>query len=431
MTTMIAINIAIWLLMLFLLAFTKYNYGPIALLIVLLLAITGCVTPNEALAEFANLNVINLAAMMMIIAAFNKTSAIQNIGDLLFKASGGSFERCCAALMIILSLIGLVLGAAFTRLAIVYPIVLGICERFHKNPSKAMFPIACLLLCDQTAIPIGGGAITFVKYNGFLETAGYTYGDKFAMLDPFLARLPICIIMVLYFVFFGLKMAPDEPAVKLQTLSFKEKEKVYMKPRQEMITYLVFAGNAIMLALAGSLGIDQWLITCSSAAILYFTGCLSLKEGEAALPHSLMWLLVGAFTMSKALVNTGTGAFVGKLIANLLGGHPNTIVLYLTFWLVTVFLTQFMNNGATANLLMPIGILTAEAIGCSAKGIMIAIQNASLVAWFMPTATMIIPMVMEGGGYDLKQMFKQGLPPAIIKTVTMIIWISILFPAYK
>lgn len=48
----------------------------------------------------------------------------------------------------------------------------------------------------------------------------------------------------------------------------------------------------------------------------------------------------------------------------------------------------------------------------------------------MPTATAIIPMLMEGGGYDLKTMIKQGLPPALLKSVCQIAWIAFMFPAY-
>ena len=76
MTMHIAITIGIWLLMLLLLAFTKYDFGGIAMLVVALLVITGCVKPNTALAKFADSNVIIIAAMMMCAAGFSKTRAV-------------------------------------------------------------------------------------------------------------------------------------------------------------------------------------------------------------------------------------------------------------------------------------------------------------------------------------------------------------------
>lgn len=431
MNTMIAINIAIWVLMLLLLALTKLDYGAVAMIITVLLVLTKCVEPNAALAKFADSNVIIIASMMMAVAGFSKTKAVKNIGDLLFKVSGGSFERCCRMFMIVLFAMGFLLGAAVTRIAIAYPLILQICERNGKSPSKAMFPLGCMLLCDQTGIPIGSGAVVFNRYNGFLEAAGYTFGDKFSIFEPFIARLPVCIIMLVFFMTFGLKMAPDTPPVDIAGMNARSRKVRELTPFQETAAYTIFAAMSIMLVVCSYINLPQWIVTVTAAILMYVVGANTVRESVDAIPFSLMMLLIGAFVMSEALLKTGTGAWVGNLIAGALGGHPSTIVLYLVFWVVVVLLTQFMNNGATANLFIPIAIMTANTIGCSAKGLILIIQNASLVAWFMPTATAIIPMLMEGGGYDVKSLIKQGWAPALVKTVAQVGWIALMFPAYR
>ena len=167
MTTQIAITIGIWLLMLLMLAFTKYDFGGIDMLVVALLVITGCVKPGTALAKFADSNVIIIASMMMCAAGFSKTKAVKSISNLLFKVSGGSFERCCRMFMIVLFAMGFVLSGAVGRIAIAYPIMMEVCNRYGQSPSKIMFPVGCMMLCDQTGFPIGGGAVTYAKYNGF------------------------------------------------------------------------------------------------------------------------------------------------------------------------------------------------------------------------------------------------------------------------
>lgn len=92
--------------------------------------------------------------------------------------------------------------------------------------------------------------------------------------------------------------------------------------------------------------------------------------------------------------------------------------------------TQFMNNAATANLFIPIAILTCETIGCSALGVVLCIQMASLVAYFTPMATAIIPIIMGAGGYDSKSLIKQGMVPAILNTVVGVAWVAFMFPAW-
>lgn len=431
MTTQIAITIGIWLLMLLLLAFTKYDFGGIAMLVVALLVITGCVRPETALAKFADQNVIIIAAMMICAAGFSRTPAVKNIGNLLFKVSGGSFERCCGMFMVVLFLMGFVLPGAVGRIAIAYPIMMEVCRRYDRSPSKIMFPVGCMMLCDQTSFPIGGAAVNYVKYNGFLENAGYTFGDSFSVMDPFIATAPVCIVMLIYFMTIGVKIAPEKPALAIEALKVQaKKETRELNKFQEIAAYIIFAGTCLCLVFYSQLGIPQWVVPFIGATLMYIVGANNVKESISAMPMSLMMLLIGAFVMSEALLETGTGAWVGSVVANALGGKPSTLVLYITFWCVVLFMTQFMNNGATANLFIPIAIMTCNTLGCSAKGLIMIIVNASLVAWFMPTATAIIPMLMEGGGYDLKSLMKQGLLPALLKSVLQIAWIAFIFPAY-
>ncbi len=431
MTNLILTNIIIWLVMLGMLGFTKYSFGGIAMFVVILLVLTGCVDPKTALAKFADQNVIMMPGLMMVAAGFSKTKLIKNIGNILYKVSGGSFEKCIALFMIILFGMGFLLGAALTRLAIVYPLILEVCEKFDKSPSKVMFPLAALMLSDQTSIPLGSGAVAYVRLNGFLESAGYTFGDSFGVWDPFIARLPICLIMLAYFVFFGLKMAPEQPPVEIKGLNLKQRKAAReLTPLQDKLAIVIFVLMTALLITADKTGLAQWEITTACAVLMYFTGVNTVKESHDAIPISLMMLLIGAYVMSEAFVQTGTGRFIGEKIAAMLGDHPSTFVMYFMFCFIIIILTQFMNNGATANLFFPIAIMTCEVLGCSAKGLMLAIQNASLIAWFFPTATPIMPLVMESGGYDLKSMFKQGIIPAILKLVTMILWTSYMFPAF-
>lgn len=433
MTTQIMINIALWALMLVLIVIAKWDYGVIAIGISVLLVLTGCVDADTALSKFADSNVIIMATMMVVANGFGRTKAVGSIANLLFKV-GGSFERCIRLFMIINVFLGLVIAGAIGRIAIVYPLIIAVCQKAGKSPSKAMFPVGVMMLCDQMHLPIGNGAVLYNRYNGFLESAGYTFGDKFEILDPFIAFFPVCIVMLIYFLTLGIKLAPDTPPVALKDLDFgNSAEKITastLNKKQEVCAYTIFALVCVGLVIADPIGVPQWIVTVIGAIAMYVTGVLKFKEGINAMPFSIMFLYVGALIMGSALLETGTGAWLGNLIAGSLGERPSTFVLYLTFWLVTMFLTQFMNNGATANLLIPVGILACSTIGCSAKGVILCIQNASLTAWLLPSATAVIPILMEGGGYNIKSLFKQGLLPMAIRTVAGVAWTAFMFPAY-
>ena len=81
------------------------------------------------------------------------------------------------------------------------------------------------MLADQTGIPLGSGAVTYNKYNGYLAAAGYSFGDQFRMIDPFLCKAPLAIVMLLYFMFIGLKISPDHPSTAITGVNLKARKR--------------------------------------------------------------------------------------------------------------------------------------------------------------------------------------------------------------
>lgn len=430
MTPLIIINLLIWLLLLVLMGTNKFPLGAVSLSIMLLLVLTGCITSPEALAKFSDNNVIIMGTMMITANAFGKTRAVKSIAKLLTKAGKGRWENAIRMFMVINFVLVFFLSGAIGRIAIVYPLAVAVCEENDISPSKVMFPLICCMLADQTGIPLGSGAVTYNKYNGYLAAAGYSFGDQFRMIDPFLCKAPLAIVMLLYFMFIGLKISPDHPSTAITGVNLKARKEDVLTSRQETIIYVTFILQCIGLVTASKTGIPQWIFTMGGALVVVMTKAIPVKQATDSIPFSIIFMYIGALAMGTALLNTGAGALIGKMVAGILGQHPSTIVLYLVFWLVTMFLTQFMNNGATSNLFIPVAILCAETIGCSALGLIMCIQMSSLVAWFTPMATAVMPIAMGAGGYSAKDLFKQGVLPGLLSTVAGVCWVAYLFPAW-
>jgi sodium-dependent dicarboxylate transporter 2/3/5 len=430
MTTQMAICIGIWVLMLVVMALDKFDYGAVAIGIGLLLVVTGCIDAPTALSKFSDANAIIMPTMMIVATAFSKTRAVGSIAGLLSKVSGGNFNRAVQTFMIINLVLGVFVPGAIGRIAIVYPLAVALCAEHNVSPSKVMFPLAVCMLADQTGIPLGSGAVVYNRYNGYLQAAGYSYGDAFQIMDPFLAKGPVVIVMMIYFLFFSMKFAPDTPPRPITGLNISKRETEQMEHKNEIITYIIFAIVCVGLVLSSNIGIPQWVFTLGGAVAICMFGVLPMKGIISAIPFSITYLYVGALIMGAALQASGAGQWIGNLIAGTLGSRPSTVVLYAAFWLLTLFFTQFMNNAATANLFIPIAILTCNTIGCSALGVVLIIQMASLVAYFTPMATAIIPIIMGAGGYDNKSLIKQGLVPAVLNTVVGVSWVAFMFPAW-
>lgn len=316
------------------------------------------------------------------------------------------------------------------RMAIFYPILSATCERCNVSPSKAMFPLGVVGLVGGIGIPIGNGAVTYLRYNAFLESYDIT-GYSFAMTDVFLSKIVPGLVMLVYCILIAPRLAPDQPPVPISGMSLKERAaKPPLKPFQEVCGYVIFIGVSLGLIFADKLGVQQWMVTLSGAVLMQATGVLSTREIRQNVPLDIYLILVGALSMGSALVETGAGDVICNLIVTIIGNTTNQYFIGAIFFLVPFIMTQFMNNGATQNIVIPIVILACKALGCSPIAPILLAANACMSAFLTPMATSSIPIMMGAGGYDIKSLFKQGWLPAVIFAVVSIFWTVWQFPLW-
>jgi di/tricarboxylate transporter len=94
--------------------------------------------------------------------------------------------------------------------------------------------------------------------------------------------------------------------------------------------------------------------------------------------------------------------------------------------IVTMTLSDVLNNAATAILMAPIGKTIAESAGVSADPFLMAIAIGSSCAFLTPIGHQNNALVMGPGGYRFGDYWRIGLPLEIIIVVVsipMILWI--------
>ncbi len=172
-----------------------------------------------------------------------------------------------------------------------------------------------------------------------------------------------------------------------------------------------------------------WMFAFIAVIILVCTGVLSKKEAQAAMPMQLWLIYVSSLNIGQGLVNTGAGDAVGGIIRSIIGANPNNYVLGLIFFLVPFIMTQFMMNASVPGIVYPIAILTCNALCANPIGIMLLVQSAATTAFLLPPATVGVPMMMDYGGYNTKQLLKIGWLPAIILTIVSVAYTMTIYPA--
>ena len=422
-------------LVVFILAVISYilNKIPMAmtsLTAMFLLIVTGCIDPAVALGNFANSSAIIMASMFVIAAGLNRTQMVHKISNLVYKVSGGSFTKGMIGYVLVTALIAQVVPSAILIFSICYPLVADYCKKLGISPSKAMFSIGLIPITCVALLPIGQGAAAYITNNTLLETYGAAPEFRFGMFSQMFAKLPMMVALIIYAIWGAPKMAPDKGMVESDAKGRTMAEQKPLGPVQEVFGYGIFLVVVICLIFVDYLPFSSWEICLGGALLTVLSGVLSEREAVANLNLPVVFLYVGGLTMGQTLVATGAGDVIGSTIAGMLGEHPNSYVVGLVFFLIPFVLTQVMVNHSVIQSIQPITIMTCVALGYNPVGPLILTVAGSLSAFMTPMATPSVPLMMNIGGYDQKDMLKMSWLPAIIACVTAVGWTMTIFPCY-
>lgn len=177
-----------------------------------------------------------------------------------------------------------------------------------------------------------------------------------------------------------------------------------------------------------SMGILPILVAAITGCILMvLTRCLSLEEAYEAIDWKVIFLLAGILTLGQAMDNSGTASFLAGLMVKAAGGL-GPVALVAAFYLFTSLLTEAMSNNATAVLLAPVALATADALGVDARPLLMAVAFAASASFMTPMGYQTNTMIFSAGGFRFMDFVKVGSPLNLIFWVLATIFIPIFWP---
>ncbi len=203
-----------------------------------------------------------------------------------------------------------------------------------------------------------------------------------------------------------------------------ERAQPRIQPRRALLSAVIMFA-AIGVAALG------WLPIVASALL----GCLALVALKLLTPdeayESIDWqvilLLAGIIPLGLALQKTGGAAMVAGLLLDVLGPY-GPIATLAAIYLMTSALTEVMSNNASAVLVVPIALATAESMGVDPKPLLIAVAFAASTSFATPISYQTNTMVYTAGGYRFSDFVKVGMPLNVIFWISAIILIPRFFP---
>ncbi len=119
----------------------KPRMDVVALLVIVVLPLTGIVTVPEALAGFSDANILLIAALFVMGAGLARTGIALRLSDLLIRHAGTSEARLVVFLMLAVAGLGSVMSSTGV-VAIFIPVALSLAERLRIAPGRLMMPLS-------------------------------------------------------------------------------------------------------------------------------------------------------------------------------------------------------------------------------------------------------------------------------------------------
>ena len=307
-------------------------------------------------------------------------------------------------------------------------LVIGFFSMFMSNTATAAMMLTFLAPVLATLPKDGGGRISLalaipIAANiggmgtpigtppnaialGALEEAGYSI----SFVGWMIRMVPFVIIMLVIAWLILIKMFP----FKAKSIEIKiEGEPVKTTPFQKYVVWVTFALTIILWMGEKWFGVNSNIVAMIPFAVFSATGILKARELDQ-INWAVLWMVAGGFALGTALNQTGLAS---TLISAVPFASWNAVVVMIVGGLICYFLSNFISNSASANLVVPILIVVGKAmLGNPAfenvggiQSMIVGVAISASLAMCLPVSTPPNALAHSTGMITTKQMATVGI----------------------
>lgn len=180
--------------------------------------------------------------------------------------------------------------------------------------------------------------------------------------------------------------------------------------------------------IAASLGIIYLPIALGIVAVAYvLLKILPLSEIYDHIEWPVVVLLGSMIPLGAALDSSGGTELIANSLVSLTQGLPAWAILTVLM-VVTMTMSDVLNNTATAIVAAPVGITMAQSLGVSPDPFLMAVAVAASAAFLTPIGHKNNTLILGPGGYGFGDYWRMGLPLEIIVVAVSIPTILLVWP---
>ena len=249
---------------------------------------------------------------------------------------------------------------------------------------------------------------------GALQDAGYAITFAGWMLR----MVPYVIIMLVFAWVLLMKLYP----FKAKSIELKiEGQEVKATPFQKYVVWVTFALTIVLWVGEKWFKINSNIVAMIPFAVFSATGIMKAKHLEH-INWAVLWMVAGGFALGTALNQTGLAS---TLIKTIPFASWNALVVMLVGGFICYFLSNFISNSASANLVVPILIVVGKALMGNphfeslggVPAMIIGVAICASLAMCLPVSTPPNALAHSTGMITTKQMATVGIVMGVVGLV--------------
>jgi di/tricarboxylate transporter len=171
------------------------------------------------------------------------------------------------------------------------------------------------------------------------------------------------------------------------------------------------------------------------AAVAFAAGVLASMVARTVPPRAVYdaidWpvivLLAALIPVAGAMASTGAADVVARFFLDNVA-QGNAVIGLALILVVTMFLSDLMNNAATAAVMCPIALGTASALQVSPDAYLMAVAIGASCAFLTPIGHQNNTLILGPGGFHFGDYWRLGLPLELLVGAVSIPLLLVIWP---
>jgi sodium-dependent dicarboxylate transporter 2/3/5 len=400
------------------------------LTIPVLLTLLGVFNPREAFAPFSNSIIFLMVGGLVLGQSIKKHGLDKWIGYNLLTYSKGKIDRLILLVMAATAFLSMWMSNT-VAIAVILPVIISM---LAAMPEELVNLKRKMLLGVSISTSIGGTAMLTGSTPAMIAGALLGETTNFGFIEWAYYGVPVS-LLILATSFLLLKMLYPSPKIILNLDAIIEQKKQMEKLNATQKKILLIFLGTILFWFMGS-QFEAWLglpasvsnvaiVSVTAVLIMFGLNLLDLKDLQS-IQWELIFLVGGGILLGEAMIASGAASGISSAIASMHGSTP-TIVIIVVLSLISLLLTNFISNSATAAILIPIAIETANILGMTPIPFVMAVALTATIAFITPVGVPSTALIYSTGIIPRSRLIKTGILAAI-PALLIVLGVVYIFP---